>query len=416
MTVKKDLYELGEMPPLGYVPPRMYASLIRRERYGEPKGAFEIEVVDVPQVGPRQVLVNVMAAGVNYNGVWTALAKPVDMIGARMKQGATEDFHVGGSEGSGVVWAVGSEVKSLKVGDHVMMSPCRWDEHAADIRLGKDTIASTSNSVWGFEDNWGCFAQFSVVEEYQCFRKPENLTFEQSSCIFVSFATAYRQLRGWFPHVVRPDDPILIWGGAGGLGSAAIQIVREFGGRGIAVVSSEEKAEFCRKLGAHGTIDRRKFDHWGRLPEVNGPDFDRWQTGVRAFGKAFWEALGERRNPWIVFEHSGQDTMPTSIFVCDNGGMVVTCGATSGYNLDIDARVLWMRLKRLQGSHFASVRECADVVNLMGKGRLDPLLARTFEMSELGPAHQLMYENRHPAGNMSARINAPAANLKVLPV
>ena len=123
MNSKKDLYEIGETPPIGYVPPRMYASVIRQSRYGEPKGAFEIEVVDVPAMGPRQVLVNVMAAGVNYNGVWTSLARPVDMIAARQKRGEKEDFHVGGSEGSGVVWAVGSEVKSLKVGDAVMMSP-----------------------------------------------------------------------------------------------------------------------------------------------------------------------------------------------------------------------------------------------------------------------------------------------------
>jgi crotonyl-CoA carboxylase/reductase len=282
--------------------------------------------------------------------------------------------------------------------------------------MGLDPIASTTTSVWGYEDNYGCFAQFSVVEEFQCFRKPENLTFEQAACVFVSFATAYRQLRGWLPHVVRPGDPVLIWGGAGGLGSAAIQIAREFGGLPVAVVSSEEKAAFCRRLGARGTIDRRRFDHWGRLPGVGSADFERWAAGVRAFGKAFWEALGERRNPWIVFEHSGQDSLPTSIFVCDNGGMVVTCGATSGYNLDLDARVLWMRQKRLQGSHFASVRQCAEVVSLMAAGRLDPLLARTFAFQEVGEAHQLMYENQHPPGNMSLLVNAPRTGLKELPV
>lgn len=416
MSEKKDLYEIGELPPLGFVPPRMYAALIRPDRYGEPSKAYAVEVIDVPPLGPRQVLVHVMAAGINYNGVWTALAKPVDMIAVRRKRGQQEDFHVGGSEGAGVVWAVGSEVQGFSVGDPVMVSPCRWDEHAADIRMGLDPIASTTTTVWGYEDNFGSFAQFSVVEEFQCFRKPENLTFEQAACVFVSFATAYRQLRNWTPHVVRPGDPILIWGGAGGLGSAAIQIAREFGGIPIAVVSSAEKAEFCKRLGAHGTLDRRHFDHWGRLPTVGSPEFDRWLAGVRRFGKAFWEALGERRAPWIVFEHSGQDTMPTSLFLCDNGGMIVTCGATSGYNLDLDARFLWMRQKRLQGSHFASVRQCAEVVNLMGAGRLDPLLARVFPFHEVGSGHQLMYENRQPPGNMTLLVNAPREGMTELPV
>ncbi len=416
MPAKKDLYELGEVPPLGHVPEKMYASVLRQCNYGAPENAYKIEIMDVPEVGPRQVMINVMAAGVNYNGVWTSLAKPVDMIAARQKYGDPHDFHIGGSEGSGVVWAVGSEVKGLKVGDHVMVSPCRWDESAHDIRMGTDPIASTSNRVWGFEDNFGCFAQFSVVEDFQCFHKPDNLTFEETASVFVSFATAYRQLTGWAPHVVRPGDPILIWGGAGGLGTAAIQIVREFGGKAIAVVSSEEKADFCMSLGAHGTLNRMEFDHWGRLPEVGSDEFDDWQAGVRKFGKAFWEVLGERRNPWIVFEHSGQDTMPTSIFICDNGGMIVTCGATSGYNLDIDARVLWMRLKRLQGSHFASLRQCQEVVNLLGMGRLDPLMAKTWSFPEIGPAHQVMMDNASPPGNMAALINAPEPGLKRLPV
>ena len=417
MTATKELYEIGEVPPLGHVPDKMYASVLRQCRYGEPCSAYQTEVIDVPkELKPHQVIIHVMAAGVNYNGVWTSLAKPVDMIAMRQKYGDPRDYHIGGSEGSGIVWAVGSEVKNVKVGDHVMVTPCRWDEHAEDIRMGADPIASSTTTVWGFEDNDGCFAQFSVVEDFQCFQKPDNLTFEQAACTFVSFATAYRQLTGWVPHVVRPGDPILIWGGAGGLGSAAIQIVRQRGGIPIAVVSSDEKADFCMSLGAHGTIDRREFDHWGRLPEVGGDGFDEWQAGVRKFGKAFWEVLGERRNPWIVFEHSGQDTIPTSIFVCDNGGMIVTCGATSGYNLDIDARVLWMRLKRLQGSHFASLKQCGEVVNLMGQGRLDPLLARTFDFPEIGPAHQLMHDNAHPPGNMSVVINAPERGLTRLPV
>src|SRR3990172_413929 len=175
----QDLYELGESPPLGHVPKWMHAALIRPSRYGEPARAFQDEVIEVPRVGPRQVLVQVMAAGVNYNGVWTSLAKPVDMIAMRQKRGEPEDFHVGGSEGAGVVWAVGPEVTGLAVGDPVLMGPCRWDEHAPDIRMGKDPISSSTRSVWGYEDNFGCFAQFAVVDEYQCLPKPPRLTWEQ---------------------------------------------------------------------------------------------------------------------------------------------------------------------------------------------------------------------------------------------
>ena len=95
MADVKELYELGETPPLGHVPKQMYASLIRPSRFGEPKDAFEVEVIDVPTPAANQVLVWVMAAGVNYNNVWAALGSPVDVIGARMKQGAVEEFHIG---------------------------------------------------------------------------------------------------------------------------------------------------------------------------------------------------------------------------------------------------------------------------------------------------------------------------------
>ena len=74
---KKDLYELGEIPPLGHVPKNMYAWAIRRERHGDPDTAMLVEVVETPQLDSHDVLVMVMAAGVNYNGVWAALGTPI---------------------------------------------------------------------------------------------------------------------------------------------------------------------------------------------------------------------------------------------------------------------------------------------------------------------------------------------------
>ena len=176
-------------------------------------------------------------------------------------------------------------------------------------------------------------------------------------------------LRGWPPHVVNEGDPVLVWGGAGGLGSMAIQITREFGGIPIAVVSDESKYEFCLQLGAKGVINRREFGHWGRLPDVDDAEaFGEWMNGARGFGRAFWDALGERRSPAIVFEHPGEATIPTSIFMTDNGGMTVICAGTSGYNADVDLRYLWMRQKRLQGSHYASVEEVRGAQRLRRAG------------------------------------------------
>ncbi|MEU9979022.1 crotonyl-CoA carboxylase/reductase [Streptomyces sp. NPDC051014] len=387
----------------------MYASVIRRERYGEPAGAFRTEVVDVPPVRPGQVLIKVMAAGVNYNNVWAALGSPLDVIAARQKQGATEDFHIGGSDLSGIVWAVGEGVRGVRAGDEVVVLACTWDESADDIRLGADPVTSSSLRVWGYEENYGSFAQFAVVDDYMCHPKPARLSWAAAASYMATAATAYRQLFGWHPHTVRPGDPVLVWGGAGGLGSIAIQLVRHAGGIPVAVVSSAERGEFCLRLGARGYVNRQEFGHWGRLPDTSDERaMSAWLSQARAFGRAYWEALGERRAPRIVLEHSGADTIPTSLYLCDNAGMVVICGGTTGYNGDVDLRFLWMRQKRLQGSHVASLREAREVTRLIDQGVIDPCLSRTFTFEEIGLAHQLLHDNRHPAGNMAVLVNADA--------
>ena len=416
MADEKDLYEIGEMPPLGHVPKQMYAATIRAERFGEPRDAFKVEVVDVPEVGPKQVLVWVMAAGTNYNNVWAALGTPVNVIAARQRQGATEDFHIGGSDASGIVWAAGDQVTNVKVGDHVVLSCGMWDEDAADIQAGLDPIMSSTNKIWGYEENWGSFAQFARVDHYQCHPKPARLTWEAAAAYMLVGATAYRMLNGWEPHVVHEGDPVLIWGGAGGLGSMAIQIVADAGGIPIAVVSEDSKFEFCAQLGAKGVINRKEFEHWGRLPDVDDAEaFGTWMQGARAFGAKFWEVLGERRAPKIVFEHPGEATIPTSVFMVDNGGMVVICAGTSGYNADVDLRYLWMRQKRLQGSHFANTEQCAAFNELIAEGRIDPALSRVFNFDEVGESHQLMYQNQHPPGNMAILVNAPTTGLVDVP-
>src|SRR5262245_5751773 len=113
----RDIYPLGEHPALGAVPEYMLAQVIRETRFGEPRTAWQTERVRVPALKPHDVLVDVMAAGVNYNNVGAARGIPVNGIKAHQKDGDPSDMHIGGSDASGVVYAVGSEVKRVKVGD-----------------------------------------------------------------------------------------------------------------------------------------------------------------------------------------------------------------------------------------------------------------------------------------------------------
>ncbi|MEO6027371.1 MAG: crotonyl-CoA carboxylase/reductase [Candidatus Binatia bacterium] len=417
MSEKRDLYEIGQVPPVGHVPAEMYAQVIRPERFGEPTKAFKVEKVAVPEIAPDEVLVCVMAAGVNYNNVWAALGVPIDVVKVHAKGGDTTGFHIGGSDASGVVYKVGSDVKTLKVGDEVVIHCGMWDRNDKVVQAGGDPMFAPSFQIWGYETNWGSFAQFTKVQAHQCVPKAKHLTWEAAAAYMLVGATAYRMLMAWQPHTVQKDDAVLIWGGSGGLGSMAIQIAKAQGAIPVAVVSGEDKFEYCQKLGAKGCINRKKFDHWGMLPHwKDTAAYDKWAAGARAFGKAFWDVLGERRSPRIVFEHPGEDTVPTSIFVCDTGGMVVICAGTTGYNAVVDLRYLWMRQKRFQGSHFANDDQAKGLNDLVLAGKVDPCLGETYTFDQIGHTHQLMHDNKHPAGNMACLVGAPKKGMKELPL
>jgi len=410
MTNLKTLYDLGDRPPLGEMPQTMHAQVLRQERYGQPSDAFQPEVVAVPALGAKDVLVSVMAAGVNYNNVWAALGIPVDVVRLHKQRGEGGDeagFHIGGSDASGIVQAIGSEVTAVKPGDEVVLHCGMWDDDDPNIIEGLDPALSNSFRIWGYDSNWGSFAQFARVQEHQCLPKPPKLSWAAAASYMLEAATAYRMLASWQPHVVQPGDAVLIWGASGGLGSMAIQITKSLGGRPIAVVSSDARGEYCKSLGAAGYIDRTKFDHWGRLPDWQDEKaMTKKLLGFRAVSKAIWDILGERKGPRIVFEHPGQDTVPTSLFVCEPGGMVVICAGTSGYNGDVDVRYLWTRQKRFQGSHFANAYEAAAANQLVIDGKIDPCLTHVYAFDEVGLAHQRMHENKHTNGNVAVLVGA----------
>ncbi|HLL26133.1 MAG TPA: crotonyl-CoA carboxylase/reductase [Xanthobacteraceae bacterium] len=405
-TGPKDLYEIGEVPPLGHVPSKMYAWAIRKERHGPPEASMQIEVVPTWPVGDDEVLVFVMAAGVNYNGVWAALGQPISPLDVHKNP-----FHVAGSDASGIVWAVGSKVKRWKVGDEVVVH-CNQDDGDDEECNGGDPMLSPSQRIWGYETPDGSFAQFCRVQSRQLMPRPKHLTWEESACYTLTLATAYRMLFGHAPHTVKPGDHVLVWGASGGLGVFGVQLAAASGAHAIGIISDNDKRDYVLGLGAKGVINRKDFKCWGQMPQVGTPEFDAWTKEARKFGKAIWDITGKGNDVDMVFEHPGESTFPVSCLVVKRGGMVVFCAGTTGYNLTFDARYVWMRQKRIQGSHFAHLKQASAANRFVLEQRIDPCMSRVFPWEGIPAAHHMMWKNEHPPGNMAVLVNAPQEGLR----
>jgi crotonyl-CoA carboxylase/reductase len=402
----KDLYELGELPPLGHVPANMYAWTIRRERHGPPQESFQVEVVPTWAIGEEEVLLLVMAGGVNYNGIWAGLGQPISPFDVHK-----QSLHIAGSDASGIVWAVGSKVKRWKVGDEVIVH-CNQDDGDDEECNGGDPMFSPSQRIWGYETHDGSFGQFARVQAQQLMPRPKHLTWEESACYTLTLATAYRMLFGHEPHDLKPGQNVLVWGASGGLGSYAIQLINTAGANAIGVISDESKRDFVMGLGAKGVINRNDFKCWGQLPKVNTPEYNDWLKEARKFGKAIWDITGKGVNVDMVFEHPGEATFPVSSLVCKKGGMVVICAGTTGFNCTFDVRYMWMHQKRLQGSHFAHLKQASAANKLMIERRLDPCMSEVFPWAEIPQAHMKMLKNQHKPGNMSVLVQATRPGLK----
>jgi crotonyl-CoA carboxylase/reductase len=387
----------------GTLPETMAAWVIRQEREGQPVDAFQVEEIEMPEPGAFEVIVRVMAAGVNYNNVWAALGKPVSVFG----YGDHPEYghHIGGSDASGIVWKVGEGVTRWKPGDEVVVH-CNMASYEDPEVHGLDPLAAPSQKIWGYETTWGSFAQFTKVQAQQLLPKPKALSWEEASSYGLVYFTAYRMLLTRCN--LQAGQRVLVWGAAGGLGVFAVQLCKAAGADCVGVVSSDEKGELVKQLGATGYINRNEYAGMMRKGGESKEEEKARFGESRRFGKAVKEILGD--SPDIVFEHVGMATFPTSVFVVKPFGKVVICAGTTGYNLDFDVRYLWMRQKEILGSHFANAYECNRANHLIDEGIVRPVLWRTLPFDGVPEAHQLMLENKH-LGKISILVGAEKEGL-----
>ncbi len=378
----------------------------------DPRKALHVQEVPTPQLGPGEALVAVMASAINYNTVWTSIFEPLPTFTFLQRYGRLSEltrrhdlpYHVVGSDAAGVVLRTGPGVTRWQAGDEVVA-------HCLSVELEEaaghdDTMLDPQQRIWGFETNFGGLAELAIVKANQLMPKPRHLSWEEAASPGLVNSTAYRQLVSHHGANMKQGDVVLIWGASGGLGSYATQMALTGGAIPVCVVSSPEKAELCRRMGAELVIDRAAegFRFW-QDEQTQNPD--EW----RRFGERIRELTGGE-DPDIVFEHPGRETFGASVFVTKRGGTVVTCASTSGYQHQYDNRYLWMHLKRIVGSHFANYREAWEANRLIALGKIHPTVSKTYSLEQTGQAACEVHRNAHQ-GKVGVRCLAPTDGLGV---
>ena len=358
----------------------------------DPRETLHVDEVATPELAPDEVYLAVMASSINFNTVWTSIFEPLptfaflDRLGKESVWGKRHalDYHVVGSDASGVIVKVGSAVRNWKPGDRVTVHCNYLDDQ--DPSAHNDSMLAANQRIWGFETNFGGLADLSVVKANQLMPKPAHLSWEEAAVNALCSSTSYRMLVGDNAANMKQGDNVFIWGATGGIGAYATQLVLNGGGTPVGVVSSPERAELLNAMGCEFVVDRKAegYQFWS---DENTQDESEW----RRLGKQVRGMIGD--DPDIVFEHPGRSTMGASVFITKRGGKIVTCAATSGYMIEYDNRHLWMKLKSIISSHFANYQEAWEMNRLIDQGAIVPVMSDVYDLTHVGDAALKVHRN-----------------------
>ena len=255
----------------------------------DPRKSLHVDEVPTPELGPGEALVAVMASAINYNTVWTSIFEPIPTFTLLRRYGRSNPlakrhdlpYHVVGSDLSGVVLRTGPGVHAWRPGDEVVAHCLSVELEGPDGH--NDAMLDSEQRIWGFETNFGGLAEIALVKSTQLMPKPPHLTWEEAASPGLVNSTAYRQLVSRNGADLKQGDTVLIWGASGGLGSYATQYALNGGAIPVCVVSSPDKAEVCRAMGAEYVIDRSAdgYRFWKDDHTQDPKEWRRFGTRIR---------------------------------------------------------------------------------------------------------------------------------------
>lgn len=329
------------------------------KRHGGPD-VLELINSKEPECKDSLVKVKIKACAINHLDIWV-----------RRGFKGIELPLILGSDASGVIIEVGSNVREFKVGDDVVIQPGVFNQSCNMVKRGLENF-STSYGILGETQN-GVQSEIVVLNEENIFLKPTHLSYEESSSMQLVFMTAYQMIVNR-ANLIK-NESILIYGASSGVGTAAIQIAKDIGATVITTVGSKNKIEYALKCGADHVIMHDKFDIKKQLDKIS------------IFGVD------------VVFEHIGFKTWKESLKVLRKGGRIVTCGATTGNMVDIDLNHLFMKQHSILGSTMGSISAFHSVMNKINNKIYKPFIDKIFKFSDVSKAHSRI-EKRKQIGKI----------------
>ncbi len=336
--------------------------VVVREHGGIDK--LRLEERPVPTPKPGEVRIAMRAVGLNHLDTWVRRGVPGHTFPLPL---------VASSDGAGVVDALGAGVTTVKEGDEVVVLPGVSCGACEPCQSGLDQLCRSYHILGESCD--GTSAQFVCVPVANVASKPRALSMAEAGSISLVFQTAWNMLVRRAE--LRAGETVLVHAGLSGVGSAAVQIARLLGAQVIATAGGAAKCAKVQALGAHHVIDHQAKDFVAEVRALTG------KAGVQ-----------------VVFEHVGQATFDGSLKVLARGGRVVTCGATTGGNVQLSLHAVFFKSLSILGSTMGSKGDLRQILRLFEQGRFVPTLDRTLPMAHVGEAHRLL-EAREAMGKLA---------------
>ena len=325
--------------------------------------ALMYDDIQEPDCPPDRVKVKVKAAAINHLDIWVRKGLPGMPISLPL---------VLGSDASGTIVEVGSQVHNFQTGNDVVIQPGTFCGSCHYCKERKENYCF-EYGILGETEN-GTLAEYVILDSVNLYKKPEHLSFSDAAAMQLAFMTAYQMLI--IRAKLQPDETVLIYGGSSGIGSAAIQISRDLGANVIATSGSDLKCEFSKKIGAHHVVNHNR---------------ENWQDEIKVITKM--------NGVNVVFEHIGSATWKESIRLLTKGGRLVTCGATTGANVDINLAHLFMKQQSILGSTMSNISAFKKVMSKINQRKYQPIVDKIFAMKDIREAHNYI-ENRHQMGKV----------------